>query len=69
MTAPLRLLTFTEAAALVGVSARTVRRWAQAGRFPVTYMSGHPRVREAWLRKAIEERTAVKGEEPARRKW
>jgi excisionase family DNA binding protein len=63
VTPSLRLLTFTQAAALVGCSARTIRRWAERGMFPVTYMSGHPRVREAHLRKAIERRTFVEGEE------
>jgi excisionase family DNA binding protein len=61
MTPSLRLLTFSEAAALVGCSRWTIRRWAKAGLFPVTYMTGHPRVREQWLRKAIEQRTAVEG--------
>ncbi len=61
MTPSLRLLTFTEAAALVGCSARTIRRWARAGRFPVTGMSAHPRIREQHLRKAIEDATRVEG--------
>jgi len=62
VTPSLRLLTFTEAAALVGCSPRTIRRWAEQGMFPVTRLSGHPRVREQWLRKAIEQRTSVEGE-------
>jgi len=58
----IRLLTFTQAAALVGCSARTIRRWAERGIFPVTRApGGHPRVREQWLRKAIEDRTMVEG--------
>ena len=69
MTAPLRLLTFTQAAALVGCSPRTIRRWAQAGAFPVTRLpGGHPRIREQWLKKAIESRTAVESEERGQRK-
>jgi len=35
MTPSLRLLTFTQAAALVGCSARTIRRWAERGMFMV----------------------------------
>ena len=62
MAPSLRLLTFTQAAALVGCSARTIRRWADLGMFPVTRISGHPRVREQWLRKAIEDRTNVETE-------
>jgi len=62
MTTNLRLLTFTQAAALVGCSVRTIRRWADLGMFPVTRApGGHPRVREQWLRKAIEDRTTVEG--------
>ena len=64
MNPSIRLLTFTQAAALVGCSARTIRRWAERGMFPVTRPpGGHPRVRELWLRKAIEERTFVEGAE------
>jgi excisionase family DNA binding protein len=57
------LLTFTEAAALIGCSTRTIRRWAERGMFPVTRAPGaHPRVREQWLRKAIEQHTNLENE-------
>ena len=62
MTPSLRLLTFTEAARLVGCSARTIKRWAERGMFPVTVMNGRRRVREPYLRKAIEQRTRIAGE-------
>lgn len=62
MTPSLRLLTFTQAAVLIGCSTRTIRRWAKRGLFPVTRMTGHPMVREQWLRKAIEHHTNVEGE-------
>jgi len=58
----LRLLTFTQAARLVGCSRRTIRRWAALGLFPVTRMNGQPAVREQWLRKAIEQHTNVETE-------
>jgi excisionase family DNA binding protein len=64
MATTLHLLTFTQAAALVGCSARTIARWAAQGMFPVTRPpGGHPRVREQWLRKAIDLHTFVEGEE------
>ena len=62
MTPSLRLLTFSEAAALVGCSTRTIRRWAKRGLFPVTRMNGRPQVREAYFRKAIEQHTNVESE-------
>ena len=55
----LRLLTFVDAANLVGVSSRTVRRWVAAGLIPVTRLTGKPRIRESHLRKAIEHATTV----------
>lgn len=62
MTPSLRLLSFSECAALTGRSTRTIRRWAKAGLFPVTRMNGRPQVREAYFRKAIEQRTTVESE-------
>jgi len=58
----IRLLTFTQAAALVGCSRRTIRRWAERGLFPVTRMNGRPQIREAYFRKAIEQHTNVESE-------
>ncbi len=54
-----KLLTPREAAELFGVHAKTLSRWAAAGRLTsIRTLGGHRRFRETEIRKLIEESNA-----------
>ena len=59
------MLSEKQVAVMVGLSARTVRKWGCAGRFPRGIpLSDHPKSKKRWVRAEIEAWLAAKAREP-----